>query len=77
MGVNIDLKVSSGDEIGFEKILAAGPIPPTGRRGTGLRQKDDGMDGRNGAQVEMPAAEKVSLQVLYPLGGGLDNKLSL
>jgi hypothetical protein len=50
----------------IEKNFRSRTYTPRGRRGTGLRQKDDGVGDHHGAQVEMPAAEKFSLQVLYP-----------
>jgi hypothetical protein len=45
------------------KIIAAGPIPPAGRRGNVTAIKDDG-----GIELTRPIIEKLSLQDLYPPG---------
>src|SRR5215475_6583307 len=58
-GVN-DLGGNGGSDLS-EKIIAASPIPPTRRDGSFHLLKDDG-----GGLAVMTAAEKISLQVLYP-----------
>ena len=61
-----------GYDIGNRKIIAAGPIPPSPRRRNGTPTEDDG-----GIELTTSAIEKLSLQVLYPRGGGVNESTSM
>jgi hypothetical protein len=69
--MGVALRISTSMNLNTSRKLSLQDLYPQGGRGNGTPIKDDGGgvngDDHHGAQVEMSAAEKISLQDLYAL----------